>query len=317
MKRAPSNRSETTLSSLVVRAALSATVLLGAASAAFAAPPGARDTAVERAEALAARAFEAYLHKDYAAAVDTYRRAYDVVPAPDIVFNLARIYDLGLHDPARAIEHYRRYVADPDADGARVELAWERLALLTATEQSPIERSALRPQRREPSAPALETPRLDMRAIEPTPPAAGASRPVVRDLVAPAASKADAGADAEPVAWTPLRVGALVAGTVGLVGVGLGAGFGVAALSDAGTARQYCDGDLCRSQRGVDATHAAAKNADIATVSFALGGSLLGASVALFWLDSDRRAAGGELGGARVVPVIAESELGVALSGRW
>jgi tetratricopeptide (TPR) repeat protein len=238
---------------------------------------------VELAEGHAAQAFEAYSQRDYARAVELYRKAYDAAPTADILFNIARIYDVGLRDRALAITYYRSYVVDPDADVYRLDVAFDRLTQLEASDRADAPRVT-------PSAVArVATPRRSQ---------------VVSDA---AVSKVGF--------WSPWRVGAIVAGTVGLVGVGLGAGFGAAALSDASTAREYCDGNVCSSQRGVDATHSASKNADIATASFALGGTLLATGVVLLWLDD--RSTSSERARLRVSPVATGSELGLALAGRW
>jgi hypothetical protein len=238
---------------------------------------------VELAEGHAAQAFEAYSQRDYALAVELYRKAYDAAPTADILFNIARIYDVGLRDRALAITYYRSYVVDPDADVYRLDVAFERLTQLEASDRA--------------DAPGV-TPSAVARVGTPR------RSPVVSDA---AVSKVGF--------WSPWRVGAIVAGTVGLVGVGLGAGFGAAALSDASTAREYCDGNVCSSQRGVDATHSASKNADIATASFALGGTLLATGVVLLWLDD--RSTSSERARLRVSPVATGSELGLALAGRW
>jgi hypothetical protein len=248
---------------------------------------------VERAERFAAQAFEAYSQRDYALAVELYRKAYDAAPTADILFNIARIYDVGLRDRALAITYYRSYVVDPDADVYRLDVAFERLTQLEAPDRAgdaPVTPSA---------APASSA----ARGRAPSPPPDAASDSALDGF------------------WSPWRVGAVVAGTVGLVGIGLGAGFGAAALSDASTAREYCDGNVCRSQRGVDATHSASKNADIATVSFALGGALLATGVALLWIDDrskpDERTQRDPRARLRVQPVATASQLGLALAGRW
>lgn len=241
---------------------------------------------MERAEAYAAQAFDAYGQKDYSTAVALYRKAYATFPTADMLFNIARIYDVGLADRALAIRFYREYVVDPEAEVQRVQIAFERLARL--------------------EAPGAVT-------VAPPAQAAAASaepKPASTDPTgAVAASQARL--------WTPLRVGAIVAGTVGLVGIGVGAGFGVAALADAGTAREYCAGNRCDSQRGVDAAHSASKSANIATVGFALGGTLLAAGVALLWSESGSGSA--EHADARVewTSVATDSQLGLGLSGRW
>lgn len=280
-----------------VHAALLGTISLAtglAATDASAQPAAgsAQATQVEQAEAYAADAFEAYQRKDYTTAVALYRQAYEAAPTADILFNIARIYDIGLGDRSLAMLFYQDYVVDPEAEDDRIEVAFERIGQLQAAERAAHEPQAAAP----PSAPA---PAL----AGPTP--VRARRGPEVDVIEPSAP------------WTSLRVGGIVAGTVGLVSIGIGAGFGVAALSDASTAREYCDGDVCSSQRGVDAVHSAAKNADIATVSFALGGALVAAGGLLLWLDDGPPASHADSAKVSWSPIASESELGVALSGKW
>jgi tetratricopeptide (TPR) repeat protein len=257
------------------------------------------DAEVQRAEAYAAEAFEAYGRKEYESAVDLYRKAYEISPTADILYNIARIYDVGMKDRSRAIEYYHRYVADSEAEATHVEIARERLTQLEARERptkpaaaAPATLAAIEANEQPPARPALVKP----------------ARPPERGGAAPALDNDGA--------WTPLQVGAIVAGTVGLVGIGLGAGFGVAALSDASTARDECDGNVCSSQRGVDAVHAASKNADIATVGFALGGTLLATSIALLWIDGGQKPNDSEPSIAWN-PIATDSQLGLSVSRSW
>lgn len=252
----------------------------------------ARAAEVEQAEAYAADAFEAYQRKDYTTAVALYRQAYEAAPTADILFNIARIYDIGLGDRSLAMLFYQDYVVDPEAEDDRIEVAFERIGQLQAAE-----RAAHEPQQTPPPVAAA--------APAPAPAAARARKSPELDAIEPSAP------------WTSLRVGGIVAGTVGLVSIGIGAGFGVAALSDASTAREYCDGDVCSSQRGVDAVHSATKSADIATVSFALGGALVAAGGLLLWLDDGPPAPRADSAKLEWSPIASESELGVALSGKW
>lgn len=241
---------------------------------------------VERAEAYAAAAYQAYSARDYTTAVALYLEAFRAAPSADILFNLARIYDVGLGDRAQAIRHYRQYVEHPDAGAQRIDLAFERLARLES-----IETDAGEAQAGEKSA-----------SPEPSGPGG-------------AGVEAAAAAPATPGFWTPLRVSAVVVGTAGLVGLGVGAGFGVAALSDAKTARQDCDGDVCRTQRGIDATSSAEKSADLATVCLALGGGLVAAGATLMWWE----ASSGRDEAARSgwTPIATPSQLGMSWSTRW
>lgn len=247
--------------------------------------------AIERAEQLAAQAFAAYGRKEYGAAVLLYRQAYDAAPSADILFNIARIYDIGLEARTTAVTFYRQYVIDPDAEDDRLAIAFERLEVL---EQAAASGSSARVSSAPPAAVVAPLPR---------------ARPVV-------AQPEPARAVAPDESWTAWRVGGIVAGTVGIVSLGIGAGFGVAALSDASTAREYCDGDVCSSQRGLDAVNAASKNASIATASFVIGGGLIAAGAALLWFEPEpapRR----EIAGLSWSASVSDSELGLALSGEW
>lgn len=276
---------------------LALAIALGSPSRASA-EPSARSVAIdatnadgiERAEAYAAAAYEAYSREDYAQAVALYLEAYAASPTAAILYNVARIYDTALHDATLAIRHYERYVSAPDADVYRAARARARLAQLRAARDA-----ALAPERPAPAPVATGSTGSTFPALAPPHPAT--------------AGELDARF------WTPLRVGAVVAGSVGLVAIGLGAGFGVAALSDASTAREYCDGPLCSSQRGIDATHAASKNADIATAGFALGGALLAVGGGMLW--AAHGSGSSETAGPRLSPIASSSQLGLAYSDSW
>jgi tetratricopeptide (TPR) repeat protein len=269
-------------------------------------PHGAAGEGVEHAEAYAAQAFQAYAQRDYDKAVALYLQAYEAAPSADILFNIARVHDVGMQDVALSISFYQDYVLSPDAEPHRIEIARARIQRLSAIETAVRERSA------------------HAAADVASAPLEGAS---ARDLARPGGAAAASGAArgraassssaAEVDGWTPWRVGALVAGGIGVVSVGLGAGFGVAALSDAATARKDCAGNVCSSRRGVEAARAAAKSADIATVGFALGGSLLAASLASMLFDLDSPPGHDTIGSSGLRPVATTSELGLAMSGRW
>jgi tetratricopeptide (TPR) repeat protein len=279
-----------------------------------AAPSNVREADMQRAERFAARGFGAYREKDYATAVALYLQAYDAAPSADMLFNIARIYDGGLSDRELAIRYYREYIAAPDAEPARIALASERVARLSVAEEAAVAPAgaapAVAPDPPTPASPGPAPAHGGVSLVPPRPPALTA-----REL--DASSFATVPVTATAAAWTPLRVGAIVAGTMGLVGIGLGAGFGVAALSDASTARESCDGNICSSQRGVNAARSASESANIATVSFALGGTLLAAGVALLWLDRGDTSVRESDARVEWSPLASSSELGVACSGRW
>jgi tetratricopeptide (TPR) repeat protein len=118
---------------------------------------------------------------------------------------------------------------------------------------------------------------------------------------------------------SPLVSVGLVVGALGIAGIGVGAGFGVSVLDQSDTARQLCDGNLCTSERGVDAAKTAATHATIATIGFTAGSALLATGVMLWILGAQNSPENAERvdAGLRVAPLAGSSDLGMALSGKW
>lgn len=267
--------------------ALAAAGLLCSAGAEASPEPEAGSTpaAVAEAELSAAQAYDAFQRKDYASAVALYQKAFEAAPSADALFNIARVYDLGLRDRPLAITFYRRYVSDPGATPEGIKRANERLTELREAEVAELETR--------PAAP---------RAAPPAP------TPVVVPASAP--SEQDAGAG-----WSGLKTAALASGAAGAVALAVGVGFGVSLLSTADRANRECDGNACSSQRGVDAARAAARDARWANWGFGVGGGLL-AGAALMWLLDPGTDPAAEAG-MTLSPSAGAGELGVALAGRW
>lgn len=66
----------------------------------------------------------------YEKAAREYRKAYDLVPHPLLIFNLAQVYRLG-GDTEKALEHYQKYL-DEDPQGPAAEQARELADALRA-----------------------------------------------------------------------------------------------------------------------------------------------------------------------------------------
>ena len=77
----------------------------------------------------------------------------------------------------------------------------------------------------------------------------------------------------------------IVVGTVGLIGLGVGVGFGIDAMQKNNEAMDICDGNRC-VQRGVDLNADAKSSATASTIGFAAGGVLTAGGLMLF-LTSD------------------------------
>ncbi|MEZ4294056.1 MAG: tetratricopeptide repeat protein [Polyangiaceae bacterium] len=75
---------------------------------------------------------------------------------------------------------------------------------------------------------------------------------------------------------------AIVAFSVGAVGIGVGAAFGVLAFDETARAKQYCDGNKCPAiKEVVDARNTAIANGNVSTVGFVIGGVGVAAGVIL------------------------------------
>lgn len=89
----------------------------------------------------------------------------------------------------------------------------------------------------------------------------------------------------EPVKPPPssgTKVPAIAAFSVGAVGLGVGAVFGILAFDETGKAKQYCDGNKCPARpEVVSARNTAIANGNVSTVGFVVGGVGLAAGVIL------------------------------------
>jgi tetratricopeptide (TPR) repeat protein len=234
------------------------------------------------AEGYAAQAFEAYGRKHYAEAVALYEQAYATAPSADALFNIARIYDIGLRDRALAIAAYERCLSEPGSTPERLERVSERLLGLRRTERAVLE-------------------------SEHGPVPAGAAALPVQ---APSASEPRPHSSALPTA-------ALITGAAGVVGIGVGLGFGLSVLSDADTANAACNENRCTSQQGVAAAKSASTKATLATTGVSVGAALLVTGAVLWLLDGESEVEQPAPPGVRLTPVASASELGVALGGTW
>jgi serine/threonine-protein kinase len=104
---------------------------------------------------------------------------------------------------------------------------------------------------------------------------------------------------------------ALVAGAVGVVGLGVGGYFGLRSMSKKSDADGHCDGSVCRDQAGVDLRQEAIDAGNISTIAFAVGGVGVAAGIALWVTAPSSESA------VRVHPTVARDFGGLGVSGRW
>jgi len=101
-----------------------------------------------------------------------------------------------------------------------------------------------------------------------------------------------ANAPTEPVAaphpgLNTRQIAALVAGGIGVVGIGVGTVFGFISKSKHDEAERSCQGDECTTQQGLDASMDAHKAGNVSTVAMIVGGVGLAAGVTL-WLTAPK-----------------------------
>jgi tetratricopeptide (TPR) repeat protein len=251
-------------------------------------------TDVSHAEGYASDAFEAYQKKDYQEAVVLYLKALEAAPSADILFNLAKIYDTKLNDRQLAMSFYRRYIADPGAEPERVRTANTRLAELRDLEVAANEKPAVV----SPAAPG------ENNTASPA-----ADRDGPREKSLPPA--------AEHHGLTGMQWAGIATGVVGLGGVVVGTVFGLSAKSDADTAKQYCTGNNCSTQRGVDAAKDASSKANVSTVGFIAGGALTVVGVILLLSGGSSAPADSHAARLSFVPYAGPGSLGTQVSGRF
>jgi hypothetical protein len=109
------------------------------------------------------------------------------------------------------------------------------------------------------------------------------------------------------------KVPAIIAFSVGAVGIGLGATFGALAFKEASSAKDQCNGNVCPPSAS-DELAASKRNGTISTISFVAGGAAVATGVVL-WIVSPGKKSDDAKKDARVEPWVGPGQAG--LSGRF
>lgn len=272
------------------------------------------DSTRAQAEQYAAAAFEAYGRQQYAEAVALYQKAYALTPNADIIlYNIARIYDSGLHDSKRAIDYYLRYAAAAGAAPNRIQISSQRIAELATGESKRTQPVA--------AAATAEPNAAELAAVQDSAASAGdGASTAPLPATSPGALAVSASSSPASAEWTARELTALTVGGIGVVGIGLGVVFGLSASAHADTWEQYCDGNECTSQKGVDAAESANRQARVATVSLTAGITLTALGTVLWFMGGPSEGPSESSSGMaslRLTPVAGDGELGGSLSGSF
>lgn len=144
---------------------------------------------------------------------------------------------------------------------------------------------------------------------------APAPNPVTFGLAAPTFEPSAAGPSAAPVAdsaTSSVPIASMVLGGVGIVGLGVGAYFGVKAMSDADEANELCPDGNCSSQRGEDLMDDARTSATVSNIALGVGVASLATGLVLYFVvpgDSQQAASNG------LVPLAIDRGAGLAWRG--
>jgi hypothetical protein len=114
-----------------------------------------------------------------------------------------------------------------------------------------------------------------------------------------------------------MQVLAIVTLTAGVTSLGIGGGFGLAAKSDAEVADESCNGNACRTQRGVDASRDASSAATISTIGFVAGGALSALGVVALLIASSDDETERKVASLSLAPWTGPNVVGTRIAGQW
>ena len=111
------------------------------------------------------------------------------------------------------------------------------------------------------------------------------------------------------------RTAAIVVGAAGVIGVGVGAVFGIMSLSNHADAKKHCDANNFCDATGVSSGDDAIRAGNISTIAFAAGGVFL-AGAGILWLTAPSGTQARSTG-FRAAPLIGRDLTGLGVSGTW
>jgi hypothetical protein len=117
--------------------------------------------------------------------------------------------------------------------------------------------------------------------------------PQVRAVPFPARPRQDSASDS---GVSSQRVAAIIVGSIGVAGVGLGSAFGMLALSEKSNAEDVCPAARCQTQAGVNKWNHAKSTGIVSTVAFVIGGAGLAGAATLWFTASPISTTGAQVG---------------------
>lgn len=309
----------------------------------FSIPRGAFAQVDPEVDARFKRGVEFYRDYDYKSALVEFKRAYQKSDNPKILYNLAQC-EYQLNNYVGALAYFEQYLRDggDDVDPERREnvardIAQVRSFTATLTVSVDVEGATIFVDDETYVSPLSEAIRVNpgvhriavakegyleaARTIE----VAGGDFPAVQLSLLPrpaeerpkAVVAADVGgSEHDGEVGDGQRAAGLIAGGAGVVGLGIGAAFGLVAMSKNGDVKAMCTIPACPDARGPALADEARSAATVSTIGFVAGGALLAGGVALY-LTAPKREPRARGGGLHLSPEVGRRMAGVTLGGRF
>ena len=237
---------------------------------------------------------------DYDAAIGLYSKAYELVPHPLLLFNLAQANRLaGRIDQALAF--YQRYL-DAEPQGAQAKTAREFVAELNARKAEDV-RKADEARKTEEARKAEEARAAEARGEDARKAESMSKAQPPRSVVTTAPSTELTSSSPAQTPGRNLRLAGLATGSVGVVSLIVGTGFGV---------RAHRLAKELSTQYDEDKTHDLDRANVIAGLGWVGGAVLVGAGATLYWLGHTRDE---RKDGVVLAPLFSEQLTGLVVSG--
>lgn len=96
-------------------------------------------SATEQVETLSRQAATAYGEGDFDKAIDLFKEAYAVQPVPNLLFNIAKVYEKQ-ENWSQAVAYYKEFIKAPDADSQARQVALDRIDALEEIQRAEREK---------------------------------------------------------------------------------------------------------------------------------------------------------------------------------
>jgi hypothetical protein len=229
---------------------------------------------------------------EYEKAAREYEKAYELVPHPELFFNLGQVYRLG-GDDVKALEYYERYLAVQPKGRAAPQARQFVKSLKRAIEKK--------------RAKAEKKPKKDRKRT-------------AEAIGGETGNGGETGGEVDVVKQAPpdrgerLRLAGMATAGAGVVALGVGVAFGLSARGISNDLSGHDQDDGPWTDAELDSQAKGKRHEKWMFVATGVGGACVIGGAVLYYLGSKRRSDDAALTAA---PIVGQDSLGFALSGRF